>query len=264
MASEYDKKGPHEDRTPNHPISVESGSHPVNGHKLNGQNYLQWSQSVMMYICGKGLDDYRTGKIFDPNMLMSWLVNSMTNEISENFLLYSTAHEIWTASKEFYSSTENTSEIFKIETTHHDLRQEDLTVTRYYNTLTRHWQRLDVFEENQWGCPDYAKKFSEIVERKIIFKFLLGLNRHLDEVRGRILGMKPLLNKAMLGEQTTDYSTDYSALAARSTQQVNSDSQQRKGMQEAYSQLKHLAGKFMENPQIGTYTFNPGQGDPRQ
>lgn len=141
-------------------------------------------------------------------MMMSWLVNSMTNKIGKNFLLYNTAHEICPASKQFYSSKENTSEIFKIKTTHHDLRQEDLTVTRYYNTLTRHWQRLDVFEENQWGCPDDAKKFREIIERKRIFKFLLDLNRHLDEVRGRILGMKPLLNKAMLGEQTTDYSTE--------------------------------------------------------
>ena len=30
-------------------------------HKLNGKNYLQWSQSVMMYICGRDKDDYITG-----------------------------------------------------------------------------------------------------------------------------------------------------------------------------------------------------------
>ena len=36
---------------------------PIIGHKLNGHNYLQWSQSVMMFICGKIKDDHLTGAI---------------------------------------------------------------------------------------------------------------------------------------------------------------------------------------------------------
>lgn len=38
----------------------------ITGHKLNGNNYLQWSQSVMMYICGKGKDEYLTGEVIPP------------------------------------------------------------------------------------------------------------------------------------------------------------------------------------------------------
>ena len=72
-------------------------------------------------------------------MAMSWLINSMTNEIGENFLLYGTAKEIWDAVRETYSSSENTLELFEIEAALHDLRQGDLTVTQYFNTLTRHW-----------------------------------------------------------------------------------------------------------------------------
>ncbi|KAH9705130.1 Plant intracellular ras-group-related LRR protein 4 [Citrus sinensis] len=34
----------------------------ITSHKLNDHNYLQWSQSVMMFICGKGKDDYLTGE----------------------------------------------------------------------------------------------------------------------------------------------------------------------------------------------------------
>ena len=32
----------------------------ITGHKLNGHNYLQWSQSVLLFICGKGKDEYLT------------------------------------------------------------------------------------------------------------------------------------------------------------------------------------------------------------
>jgi len=114
----------------------------------------------MMFICGKGRDDYLTGDIIIPekndpmfrtwktenHMVMSWLINSMTNEIGENFLLYGTTKEIWEAARETYSSFENTSELFEIEAVLHDLRQGELSITQYFNTLCRHWQHLDMFE----------------------------------------------------------------------------------------------------------------------
>ncbi|EXC05244.1 hypothetical protein L484_002665 [Morus notabilis] len=166
--------------------------------------------------------------------------------VGENFLLYSTVREIWDAAKEFYSSKENASIIFEIETTIHDLRQGDLSVTQFYNILTRHWQQLDVSEDYKWGCPDDAKRFREIVEKKKIFKFLMGLNKNLDEVRGRILGTKPLPSirevffevrreesrkKVMLGESSTaaPITDNLSALAVRGAQNINYDNRRKKG-----------------------------------
>ncbi|RVX01288.1 Retrovirus-related Pol polyprotein from transposon TNT 1-94 [Vitis vinifera] len=160
-------------------ISSSSSSHqmetshlPITAHKLNGKNYLQWSQSILMFIRGKEKDDYITGAsaapetttstykkwIAENNMVMSWLVNSMTADIGENFLSFDTAKEIWDTAKETFSDKENTSEIIQIEGILHDLRQGNLM----------------------------------IVEGKRVFKFLLGLNKNLDEIRGRIMGVKPL------------------------------------------------------------------------
>ena len=104
----------------------EFGSILITSHKLNGQNYLQWYQSVLMFIFEKGKDDNLTGEIetlqkIDPkfrqwksdnNMIMSWLINSMNNNICENFLLYGTTKEIWDAAKGAYSSSENTTKLF--------------------------------------------------------------------------------------------------------------------------------------------------------
>lgn len=102
-----------------------------------------------MFICGKGRDDYLTGDIIIPkkndpmfrtwktgnHMVMSWLINSMTHEIGENFLLYGTAKEIWEAARKTYSSSENTSELFKIEAVLHDLHQEDLYYSKLQHSL---------------------------------------------------------------------------------------------------------------------------------
>lgn len=78
------------------------------------------------------------------NMIMSWLINSMSTEIGENSILFHPAREIWDAASDTYSSRDNTSELFGIESNLHDLRQGDSTVTAYFTTLTRHWQQIDL------------------------------------------------------------------------------------------------------------------------
>ena len=89
----------------------------------------------MIFVCGKGKEDYLTGAATatgenDPafrtwkvenNMVMSWLLNSMTNEMGENFMYYKTAQEIWEAVRETYSNKENTSVVFEIKGILHDL-----------------------------------------------------------------------------------------------------------------------------------------------
>lgn len=45
----------------NNPNHTDQFSQFVTNHKLNGHNYLAWSQSVLMFICGKGKDDHITG-----------------------------------------------------------------------------------------------------------------------------------------------------------------------------------------------------------
>lgn len=48
------------------------------------------------------------------------------------------------------------------------------------------------FEVHEWKCPEDGALYKQIVEKKQVFKFLMGLNKDLDEVRGRVLGTKPL------------------------------------------------------------------------
>ncbi|RVW71223.1 Retrovirus-related Pol polyprotein from transposon TNT 1-94 [Vitis vinifera] len=247
------------------PEAVHSGSSsttdgiilPITGHKLNGQNFIQWAQSVRIFICGKGKEEYLTGAIVQPkeddpgyrtwklenSMVMSWLINSMTNDIGENFMYYGTAKEIWDAARETYSNIDNTSAIFEIKSILQDLRQGDSTVTEYFNILTRYWQQLDIYEELVWKCPEDGLLYKKVIEKERIYKFLLGLNKNLDEVRGRVLSIKPLPSvrevfseirreesrqKVMLGTQNSSKNLENSALVARGTQSNNNNHQTKK------------------------------------
>ncbi|GAV63817.1 UBN2_3 domain-containing protein, partial [Cephalotus follicularis] len=136
---------------------------------------------------------YRTWKA-ENHMVMSWLLNSMTIEMGENFIYYQTTKEIWDATRETYSNKDNTSAIFEIKGILHDLRQGEMTITDYFNALMRYWQQLDMLEDIKWHCPEDTQQYKKILEKERIYKFLLGLNKELDEVRGRILSIKPLVS----------------------------------------------------------------------
>ena len=112
----------------------------ITGHKLNIYNFLQWSKSMMVFIYEKGMDDHLTSDVTKEdtkfkswksknNMMMSWLINSMNNEIGENFMFKETIKEIWDAVRETYFDIENTTEFFEIKSMLHDLTQWDMLVT---------------------------------------------------------------------------------------------------------------------------------------
>ncbi|KAL4388664.1 hypothetical protein GQ457_09G015230 [Hibiscus cannabinus] len=151
---------------------LESSNTQITSHKFNGHNYLQWSQTAKLYIIGRGKMEYLSGK-------KSWVWTF-------------TAHEIWEAAKETYSSSDNVAEQFEIRNKIHGLRQEEMSVTQYYNILTRYWQQLDSFDNHSWSSTADAALYKTITSQKRVFQFLYGLNTNLDAVKGRIIATKPL------------------------------------------------------------------------
>lgn len=62
--SEVNSKGDSSTQTPN--STQDNSSILIINHKLNGHNFLPWSKSVFMFICGKEKDDYLIGDIDVP------------------------------------------------------------------------------------------------------------------------------------------------------------------------------------------------------
>ncbi|RVW67457.1 Retrovirus-related Pol polyprotein from transposon TNT 1-94 [Vitis vinifera] len=204
------------------PEAVHSGSSsttdgiilPITGHKLNGQNFIQWAQSVRIFICGKGKEEYLTGAIVQPkeddpgyrtwklenSMVMSWLINSMTNDIGENFMYYGTAKEIWDAARETYFNIDNTSAIFEIKSILQDLRQGDSTVTEYLISLHGIGNN-SIFMKNWFGSVPKMDSYTRREESR---------------------------QKVMLGTQNSSKNLENSALVARGTQSNNNNHQTKK------------------------------------
>ncbi|KAL6337350.1 hypothetical protein AAG906_036664 [Vitis piasezkii] len=99
-------------------------------------------------------------------MVMTWLMNSMNEEIGSNYMCYSTAKELWDNVNQMYSDLGNQSQLL--------------------------WQDLDLFNDYEWKSTDDANHYKQTVEAHGIYKFLVGFNIEFDEVRGGIIGRVPL------------------------------------------------------------------------
>jgi len=95
--------------TTNNTTSLSSNDLPMlqSSYRLNGNNYLQWAQLVRATLKGRkklshleGNPPAKTDSKYEDwddedSLIMTWLWNSMTPEISRNCMFFSTAKEIW-------------------------------------------------------------------------------------------------------------------------------------------------------------------------
>ncbi|KAJ9693491.1 hypothetical protein PVL29_012321 [Vitis rotundifolia] len=178
------------------PTTSESHSVQITTIRLNGDNFLRWSQS-MGYLTG----EKKAPAVDDPNyaiwdaensMVMTWLVNSMEEDISSNYMRYPTTQELWENVNQMYSDLGNQSQIFELTLKLGEIRQEADNITKYFNSLKRIWQDLDLFNTYEWKSAEDGRHHKKTMEDNRIFKFLVGLNVEFDEVRGRIIGRQPL------------------------------------------------------------------------
>ncbi|XP_073133787.1 uncharacterized protein [Henckelia pumila] len=186
--------------------SSDASSLHITTHKLDGRNYLQWAQSVKIVICGRGKLGYLTGELPSPDskdpaacstwlvensIVLAWLINSMEPHISRRYLWFKTAKEVWDAARNMYSDLGNASQIFELRSKLKELKQGSKSVTQYFSDLQDLWQELDLFLDENPMCATCSIKASHNIEKERVFDFLAGLNRNLDEVRGRVVARDP-------------------------------------------------------------------------
>lgn len=101
---------------PDVPLSTNSHTLQITQHRLNGRNFQEWFQSVMLVIKGKGKFGYLSGAVSTPSkdttdyqrweaknsIITAWLINSMGPKIGQTYLFYNTANEVWDVVQEIY------------------------------------------------------------------------------------------------------------------------------------------------------------------
>lgn len=71
------------------------------------------------------------------------------------------------------------------------MKQGSKTVTQYFSVLQELWQELDLFLDEEVTCTTCNDKQRKNLEKERVFDFLAGLNRELNDVRGRLVARDP-------------------------------------------------------------------------
>ena len=89
----------------------------------------------------------------DNSMIMAWLWNSMTPEISDTCMFLATAKDIWDAIQQTYSKARDAAQVYEVKVKTIAAKQGRKTVTEYVNQLKALWQELDHYRVIKTKCP---------------------------------------------------------------------------------------------------------------
>lgn len=182
---------------------------------LTNNNLLTWSRSIRRSLAAKNkfgfmiLESARESDWMAWNrtdeMVLTWIINSISEEIVETFVYPSSARKLWMDLEEQFGES-NRPQIYQIQRQIESMEQGGLSVVLYYGKLKKLWEELNVLQPiprcscsamKNCTCDPSGNMLNIDAQNKLI-QFLIGLNDVYDSVRNQILVMDPLpsVNKA--------------------------------------------------------------------
>jgi hypothetical protein len=172
---------------------------------LVGNNYHTWKRSMVMALSAKNKLGFIDGSLVKPNvespeyfawnrcnnMVLSWILNSVSQEISASIIFIESAHEMWNDIKERFSQS-NGPRIFQLQKAISALSQNSNSVTSYYTALKGLWDELNNYRPLPLCSCGTSRTIHEFQMQEYAYQFLMGLNESYSPVRGQILLMDPL------------------------------------------------------------------------
>lgn len=189
---------------------------------LTDENYTSWSRSMVIALTVKNKIGFIDGSIPRPtgdllnlwiicnSVVISWILNSLSKEISASVLFSDSARAIWLDLKERFQR-QNRPRIFQLRRELMNLIQDQLSVSAYFTRLKTIWTELASYRSscscNRCSCGG-IKELEDHYQQEYVMNFLMGLNDSYSQIRAQLLLMEPAptINRAF-------------ALVAQETQQ---------------------------------------------
>ncbi|KAL9444374.1 hypothetical protein AB3S75_017540 [Citrus x aurantiifolia] len=189
---------------------------------LNGDNYSTWCRAMTISLNAKSklgfidgtttmpstIDEYTSWKKCN-DMILSWILNSLTQDLADSVIFSTTAQEVWEDLRDRFSQS-NAPRIFQIERDIACLAQDQMTIAAYYTRLKKLWDELGSYNDTVCSCEADHK-------RRRLMQFLMGLNESYSAIRGQILLINPLPDVAKAYSSIVQEEKQRSLGAARET-----------------------------------------------
>ena len=98
-------------------------------------------------------------------MIIAWLSNSMTPEISDTCMFLATAKDIWDAIQQTYSKARDVAQVYEVKMKTIATKQGSKTLTNNVNQLKTLWQELDHYRVIKTKCPEDVAVLKDFIEQ---------------------------------------------------------------------------------------------------
>lgn len=176
--------------------------------KLTGtDNYRVWSTAMKLVINTRNKTGFIDGTCIKAtyvssdvlanqwercnSIVLSWLLNSVSEELYLGQMFSVNAHEVWTELKETYDKLDG-SIILNLMQKINNFKQGELTVSEYYHKLNSLWREFDIMTKLP-KCVCAARE--DVLKHNQLMKlmqFLMGLNDVYQPIRSSILSRETL------------------------------------------------------------------------
>ncbi|KHN43622.1 hypothetical protein glysoja_045377, partial [Glycine soja] len=178
---------------------------------LDSSNYHSWSRSMVTTLSAKNKVEFINGNAPEPlktdrtygvwsrcnNMVVSWIMHSVSVAIRQSILWMNKAEEIWNDLKSRYTQGD-LLRISDLQQEASSMKQGTLSVTEYFTKLRIIWDEIENFRPDP-RCSCTIKctcsVLTIIAQRKLedrAMQFLRGLNEQYNNVRSHVLLMEPM------------------------------------------------------------------------
>ncbi|KAL5559432.1 hypothetical protein UlMin_035643 [Ulmus minor] len=175
----------------NNPFFLNNGDHLglslVSNHQTCS-NYNSWSRAMIMALIAKNKMCFVNGSISRPvidessynlwsrcnNMVMSWILNSLSKEIAEIVMYIDNVVEMWLDLRDRFSQG-NGPRIFQLKQQIQALTQGSNDVSNYFTKIKILWNELREFRPIPSCSCGRLKDLSDYHHHDYVLQFLMGL-----------------------------------------------------------------------------------------
>jgi gag-polypeptide of LTR copia-type len=164
---------------------------------LNGNNYLSWSESVLLALGAKSLlnhitdhqnspiktDPYYNQWIATDKLVRLWVLNSMEPPISRLFFSSNSAFDLWQTVKDMFGQQNNFDRIFQLKRELYQTKQGSQTITQLYGSIKSKLDELNMYEPITADLKILQQRY----EHDRVYLLLNALNSDYEQVRSQIL-----------------------------------------------------------------------------
>ncbi|XP_059312183.1 uncharacterized protein LOC132063580 [Lycium ferocissimum] len=148
--------------SPSHPYFIAPSDSPgilLVKTAFDGKGFAGWRKGVLTALTAKNKDGFIDGTTSEPtddadlhkpwgranNMVISWLLNSLSREISESVIYSSTTKDLWSDLEARFSQSCG-AKLFQLQKELSDLVQGANDIAAYYTKIKRLWDELDALD----------------------------------------------------------------------------------------------------------------------